>query len=231
MDKPVAKKIGCVVVLGMHRSGTSLLAGILHRLGVNMGERFREADEHNPDGYFEDLDWRDLNKLLLAETGGTWYQPPDLESIMTLSENGYLCQEVRNLVEHKLDANGTRLWGFKDPRTCLTIPFLHPFLPNPAYVTIDRNVSDIVLSLMRRAKTRGYYEEADHWQNLAFTYIRRKTRFLVHCGAPVYKIGYGILTKDTWGNVIGLADFIGVKNRDVIAYAKELVRYPWEVPA
>ncbi|HEA80895.1 MAG TPA: sulfotransferase family protein, partial [Maribacter sp.] len=36
-----------VVVLGMHRSGTSLVAKILHTIGISMGQEFLDADDAN----------------------------------------------------------------------------------------------------------------------------------------------------------------------------------------
>ena len=59
-----------VVILGMHRSGTSLTAGILHLLGVNMGDRLLPADKFNAQGYFENqiiLDLASLAKLATSE--------------------------------------------------------------------------------------------------------------------------------------------------------------------
>ena len=46
-----------ILVLGIGRSGTSWVAGICQKLGVNMGDVVVEPDEHNPKGYFEDLDF------------------------------------------------------------------------------------------------------------------------------------------------------------------------------
>ena len=43
-----------VLVVGMHRSGTSLLARMLQLLGVHLGDDLLPADQHNPDGYGED---------------------------------------------------------------------------------------------------------------------------------------------------------------------------------
>lgn len=47
----------CYLVLGTQRSGTSLCAGILHHLGVFMGDTFIDLPEWNPKGSFNDVDW------------------------------------------------------------------------------------------------------------------------------------------------------------------------------
>ena len=41
------------LIVGMHRSGTSLLGGILQRLGVELPGETIAGDQHNPEGYFE----------------------------------------------------------------------------------------------------------------------------------------------------------------------------------
>jgi hypothetical protein len=223
VDKPAAKKgLGCVVVLGMHRSGTSLVAGILERLGVRMGERFREPDVHNPDGYYEDLDWRDLNKKILRESHGSWWEPP--AEIDVISLRGSMAGEIHGLVDQKQEDAAGQLWGFKDPRTALTIPLIHDFLPDPFYVCVRRSVPAVVQSLMRRAEARGYYESAKHWQDLVSEYERRRTRFLRQGWASFALLTYEQLLTDTWGNVLSLAHFVGQRNRDVIRYAADLVR-------
>ncbi|HEX9941494.1 MAG TPA: hypothetical protein VGG03_05740 [Thermoanaerobaculia bacterium] len=55
-----------IVVAGMHRSGTSLVASILAAFGISMGEQ-RIADQNNPRGYFEDLDFLALDRHMLVE--------------------------------------------------------------------------------------------------------------------------------------------------------------------
>ena len=70
-----------VVVLGMHRSGTSAVAGCLHRLGVDFGPRLMPATEANARGYYEHIDIVNLHDRLLLALGGSWDEtcplPPD----------------------------------------------------------------------------------------------------------------------------------------------------------
>ena len=63
-----------VVVLGMHRSGTSMIASILNKLGVSMGKVMLGKTPSNPLGHFEDKDFYNLNRKILKlqeEIGGT----------------------------------------------------------------------------------------------------------------------------------------------------------------
>lgn len=55
-----------VVVLGCYRTGSSAVAGVLHKLGVFMGERFDRPDIHNPQGYWEDLEFKSLHRRIVA---------------------------------------------------------------------------------------------------------------------------------------------------------------------
>jgi len=75
-----------IVVLGMHRSGTSLVAGILRNAGVLMGDKFLPPDEFNLRGYFEDTDFLWINKGILESAGASWYAPPTVELILSRGE-------------------------------------------------------------------------------------------------------------------------------------------------
>src|SRR5262249_1740037 len=62
-----------IVVLGMHRSGTSALAGMLHHLGVALGDELMPATADNPRGYWEHRDIVAINDRLMTELGRTWH--------------------------------------------------------------------------------------------------------------------------------------------------------------
>ncbi len=70
-----------VLVLGMHRSGTSAVARLLDGLGLDAGpvEGLIGPTDHNPHGHFEVQALVDFNDRLLAELGGTWVAPPTHE--------------------------------------------------------------------------------------------------------------------------------------------------------
>jgi len=218
----------CVIVLGMHRSGTSLVSGILDTLGVNMGSRFRAPDIHNPTGYYEDLDWRDLNKAILCWGGQyAWYNPPSPQ-IIKLAQ-GQFASEINSLIAAK---SVSPLWGFKDPRTCLTIQAIYHHLSaysniNVRVIFVRRNVSAVVASLMRRAEIRGYYEPPEHWHALYFTYNSYVIDFI-----ETYKPRSIIITYEQLTNpaeckytIRTIADFIGVKDQCLLTRACELVRF------
>ena len=65
-------------IAGMPRSGTSLVTQLLHRAGLDLGERqdLMPASENNTDGYWENLRFVHINDRLLTASGGTWFAPP-----------------------------------------------------------------------------------------------------------------------------------------------------------
>lgn len=137
MSKPI-------VVLGMHRSATSLVAGGLDKFGVHMGDDQLGARRSNPKGHFEDLDFLHLNDRILSLNGGSWDQPPGVID----PELGRAA--ARHLVEAKMSA-GHELWGWKDPRTALTYPVYEPYLGNdPHLVCVFRRPANVAASLHSR---------------------------------------------------------------------------------
>lgn len=166
-----------IIVLGMHRSRTSLVANILKELGVFMGNAFRQPDEHNPHGYWEDLCWRNINKTILNASGNSWWNP-------TPSQYAKLPGDTEGDVISMADAIARYrdtcypIWGFKDPRTSLTIGYYHNILRKPSYVYVKRNRHDVVTSLEDRALKRGYNRPYKGWYDLCTVYDARAAQFL-----------------------------------------------------
>ena len=63
-----------IVVLGMHRSGTSAMAGVLQRLGVDLGSRLTPGDADNPKGYWEHTELVDIHDRLLRSLSSRWLE-------------------------------------------------------------------------------------------------------------------------------------------------------------
>jgi len=138
--------IKTVVVLGMHRSGTSLVAGILERLGVNMGKRQIGIHWSNPLGHYENVDFVKMDDMILNVAGGAWDDPPEISSILEVSSNEKLLRKIQEVVKKNED----RIWGWKVPTTSLTIELYLPFLRNPYFIICYRDPQEIVKSLQKR---------------------------------------------------------------------------------
>jgi predicted nucleic acid-binding Zn-ribbon protein len=146
-----------VIVLGMHRSGTSLLAQILHRAGICMGGNLMPADAHNLEGYFEDLDIVAIHDRILASLRREW---GSVRSTLPLPDD-WLAQpetikardELTEIVRQRLAQHGTG-WGFKDPRTCRLLPLWLGILAecgiSPMLLMCNRAPAEVALSLERR---------------------------------------------------------------------------------
>jgi hypothetical protein len=148
----INSKAKTVVILGMHRSGTSMVGGVLARLGINMGEIFREDRiTSNPLGFYEDVDFLNLNIDILKEAGGSWEDPPDLEQI--ISQESKFNIKIQKLIKKK-----PQIWGWKDPRTSLTIRLYLPYIHNPHFIICHRNPEEVANSLYKRSKMP--YEKA-----------------------------------------------------------------------
>jgi hypothetical protein len=103
-----------VVILGMHRSGTSCLAGMLAAGGAaSAGKAIRNWD--NARGHHEMLDVVRLNEAVLAHSGGHYLSPP---AVVTWTDEHAAARD--QLLATPVDGHPPLL---KDPRTLLVLPF------------------------------------------------------------------------------------------------------------
>ncbi|MCB0718157.1 MAG: sulfotransferase [Bacteroidetes bacterium] len=128
------------IVLGMLRSGTSMTAGLLERLGVQMGNEMLPASQGNPLGYFEDMDFFDLNRRILRQAGGDMHHPPAREAIAAQSAS--FEKEIVSVLGGRVED----CWGWKDPVTSLTLDLYLPHVVNPHLIVCRRDVEAVVTS-------------------------------------------------------------------------------------
>ena len=140
-----------VCVLGMHRSGTSLVARVLNLLGVYLGPEAHLVSPaaDNPKGFWEHRPIMTLNQNILVRLKGNCYDPP---AFAHQWENSSALDDLRvqALDVVRRDFATADLWGWKDPRTCLTLPFWQQVLPPMKYVFCLRNPVEVARSLERR---------------------------------------------------------------------------------
>jgi len=202
-DPALTSKPEVVCVLGMHRSGTSLIARAGNLLGVYLGpdEHLMPPVEDNPTGFWEHKLLGDLNDEILSVLGGSWHEPPAFpagwESGRTL---GGLRRRAKAVIQE--DFAGAALWGWKDPRTCLTLPFWQRFLPPMRYVVCLRNPVDVARSLERRS---GF--SIQKGMNLWLAYVTSALKHTV--GRPRLFVFYEDFMADWRQGLRSLAHFIG----------------------
>lgn len=132
----------CFIVLGMHRSATSLTAKGLHDAGVYMGDKLLGANKSQPTGHYENLDFLELNRWILKQAGGSWDDPPAHGDILRVGAE----IQIKELIKK----HERSLWGWKDPRTVLTLDLYWPHLTNPHLVINFRQPIDVAKSLYIR---------------------------------------------------------------------------------
>ena len=142
-----------VLVIGMHRSGTSAVARGLAALSVYLGNNFLDAQPENPTGYWEDKTIVELNDRVLATLGLKW------DSVAPIERKALERFRARRLrgkaVGYLKGAFRDRaLWGFKDPRTIRLLPFwrraLRDLNAEDSYVVVIRNPRSVAASLFAR---------------------------------------------------------------------------------
>jgi hypothetical protein len=114
-----------IVVLGMHRSGTSVLARAMGALGADLGSHLQPPMAGvNDKGFFEDMDINAINMALMAAAGTEWdsLADTDLDHIPA-SQRQALEQQALALLLAKC---GKGTFAFKDPRTSRLLPFWQP---------------------------------------------------------------------------------------------------------
>lgn len=163
-----------MVVLGMHRSATSLVAKALDTQ-IYMGSDLMPANRGNPEGYYECLRVVALNDKILRAAGGSWHNPPPREKIQAQARQ--FDAEIAKLVQshYKLsEQEGQAISGFKDPRMVLTAWLWHKHLQQPHYVSVWRNSSDIAESLLKRDRMpiKKGIELAEHYKQEARAFLR-----------------------------------------------------------
>lgn len=162
-----------VIVLGMHHSGTSIFAEVLHRSGI-----FMQANMHHHESKFFT---REVNDRLVMGGNGNWARLP----IMPVAEVMQHERTVRDYIEKKAykkyraaGYDGVSRWGFKDPRTCVTLPLFMRLFPNAQLVHILRNAEDVARSLAARNKQDlGVVQDLAFWKELRRQYIERVFEF------------------------------------------------------
>lgn len=204
--------MGAVVVLGMHRSGTSMVAALLQSLGVNMGENLLEDCPDNPRGHFEDMDFLNMNKRILRENGGSWLSPPD-----ELRIPYHLRKQIDGLMARK--TNG-KPWGWKDPRTCLTLEAYRSYLKEPDYIVCYRNP----LSIARSLKERNDMAIPDAF-HLTCIYLSRMWAQIAGERCRILCLSYEEMTDNPQGTVGTLRDFLRTENKGDPSIIDPLLRH------
>ncbi len=127
-----------------------MITALLQKCGLHLGseENIMGPAEFNQMGHFENRLFQEINDKLLAHFGGSWNDVPDFP------ENWVYQPQMRPLIEEAKEAVKTvhdqPIWGWKDPRTSLLIPFWKSIVPELNFIICVRSPLEVAKSLARR---------------------------------------------------------------------------------
>ena len=145
-----------IIIIGMHRSGSSLLVKVLQELGVFMGNDFEENNES--------MFFNKINDWLLSQAGASWDCPENfnhlsndfkdlmVEIVQRKLKNTYLKKYLGSSYRSIYDSSF--IWGWKDPRNTFTIDVWKEIFTKPKVIHIYRNPVDVINSLTKRETSK-----------------------------------------------------------------------------
>lgn len=176
----------CVLVLGTGRSGTSAVAGVLHKLDCCMGNVFQPRNRNNRYGTFEDAEFRSLDVMVAFDD---W-----------LSEES-TGKAYEKLIEKR--SKGREIWGVKDPDLVRVLSYVLPHLNNNYRVVVCRRGREDTIASFMQAYNQSR-AEAEKWH-------KEKAALLDEClsrlGCPVLFVDFAQLLSKPEETVNRIAAF------------------------
>lgn len=143
-----------LIILGMHRSGTSLLTGLLNQVGVKMGRRLYAPQKGvNEKGFWEHEDIVDTHDELLLALSSQW------DDLLPLPDKWWESEVIQPFITRleklvRRDFSDAYVWALKDPRMCRLLPVWFPIFEarqvKPTFICVNRNPFEVVASLQKR---------------------------------------------------------------------------------
>lgn len=172
-----------IIITGMHRSGTSMVTGILQKCGLILGDNLISGFSDNPKGHFENKEFVWVNDNILKDAGFSWRNPPNPN--IRVKNDGKIIEEF--LVRYK----DKQIMGFKDPRACLTIHIWVKYIENLKLIICGRKKIEVAESLKKRNKF-----ELSFGKNLYDNYTEHIYRFLNEHKPDFETVDYQLCLKD-----------------------------------
>lgn len=188
-----------IAVLGMHRSGTSVVAQLIAAMGAYAGEdaKLPKGDAFNPSGYWEHRDVVALNEEILRSLDASWGAP--LQIPQTPPSPAFV--ERARTIAQTLAAHGTSV--LKDPRMSILFPYWRDALDNPACVLVWREPAAVARSLESR-------DDIPLPAGLALWEEYTRAMLVATRGVPRVLVSYEELVADPIRFAARLHEFFGV---------------------
>lgn len=178
-----------IIVLGMHRSGTSCVTNLLSKMGAYFGESSSStgANKENPKGFYERRDMRNICDGLLFSQDADWWKLADFD-LSKLDQK--ILTKYRNDFKVILsELNQHDCWVIKEPRLCILLPVLIDLLDNPLIIHIYRNPVEVSMSLNKRNQFPEVFNLA-LWEYYNFSALKAAEK------VPKIQISYNSLIKN-----------------------------------
>mgnify|MGYP006423816889 CR=1 FL=1 len=159
-----------LIVIGMHRSGTSMITRMLERLGLFLGT---QRDPNDESRFF-----LEHNRWLLRQSGGAWDHPTSVDHLLDQPDVRTLYADylrymlktrgriaflgIARALKGEAPLQMTQPWGWKDPRNTFTLPLWMDLFPDARIIHIYRHGIDVARSLRKREQQVLRQSQARH---------------------------------------------------------------------
>lgn len=143
------------IIIGCHRSGTSLTSMLANKIGVYIGDKLIGPTHYNKYGHFENIEFMRLHEKWLKELHSSWHDPPSIESIKE-----HIPKFKNEAIEYVNKFKREPLWGWKDPRNTIFLPVYLEIVENPHVIICLRDSISIAKSLSKRDKFTFEYSKS-----------------------------------------------------------------------
>lgn len=201
-------KLQPIFVLGVPRSGTSMIAGALHRCGAWVGKTVAGGPS-NPEGFYENVAIREtiLKPQLHAQQGDP-LGVRTLPDLATLTPTPTLRERVlANLVDEGFCDETT--WLYKDCKLSLVWPLWQAVFPHARWVIVRRPTDDIVRSCLRTPFMNQHSHDPAFWRSWVSDYDQR-LEALKHAGVWWREIDSHAVVNDGLAPLQTLTDALGL---------------------
>ena len=191
-----------VIIPCFPRSGTSLLAGLIIRMGFNPGPKkwLKKGDEHNPFGYYECVPLLQISRRILEKFGGDILQNiPDLPDGW-IGELGAEKEEIMNIIR----TGNVEI--FKDAPMLVIADLYDELFPNAKWIVIQRDIKETYRS--RSGKPLTYRE----WKKVTKNRMRKWQH--THPFNKAFNLNYKDFFEDCRGTIQKISTFLGVQLTD-----------------
>ncbi len=152
-SNPIQSK--AILVLGMHRSGTSALTRVLNLCGVDLSDNLLPPSTDNKKGFWEHQEIVEIQENLLLSMDSRWDDVRPLpKGWLNFKESQQAIAEIKIILER--DFSDSQIWAIKDPRLCRLLPMWEKIFKQlkitPHYVFAYRSPEEVAKSLEKRDK-------------------------------------------------------------------------------